>query len=289
MMNYHDDIWPPIWPHAVYMTCSRLDPSCLSFAWVKLFCLHLRLTLFILYTCFRYARQFPSTMGAIILDFYFVTVAPHWRHPNLDFWMSLWVIVFSHHQFNDVLLRPLSDVCRVIELLDRLQRSGELPPPKLQALQRVLQSKFCAAIREVRKYLVLRVAIGVRGSQTAFETCDVRKGSSSQPRRGSVKLVWRFVRGWHEQIYPKVPSELGSTIWMYQWEILHGICWGQKILLLSQIKSTVWSLGPWFLHKTVVKLKEAKWDCFLNPKSTWRIKSNSMHTIYIGFNHNPKK
>uniref|UniRef100_A0AAY4CZZ8 Protein lin-7 homolog B n=1 Tax=Denticeps clupeoides TaxID=299321 RepID=A0AAY4CZZ8_9TELE len=39
-------------------------------------------------------------------------------------------------------------VCRVIELLDRLQRSGELPPPKLQALQRVLQSKFCAAVRE---------------------------------------------------------------------------------------------------------------------------------------------
>lgn len=27
----------------------------------------------------------------------------------------------------------LPDVCRVIELLDRLQRSGELPPPKLQA------------------------------------------------------------------------------------------------------------------------------------------------------------
>lgn len=43
----------------------------------------------------------------------------------------------------------LLDVCRVIELLDRLQRRGELPPPKLQALQRVLQSKFCAAIREV--------------------------------------------------------------------------------------------------------------------------------------------
>uniref|UniRef100_A0A8C2HAQ6 Lin-7 homolog B (C. elegans) n=1 Tax=Cyprinus carpio TaxID=7962 RepID=A0A8C2HAQ6_CYPCA len=45
------------------------------------------------------------------------------------------------------------DVCRVIELLDRLQRSGELPPPKLQALQRVLQSKFCAAIREVYEQL----------------------------------------------------------------------------------------------------------------------------------------
>lgn len=49
-----------------------------------------------------------------------------------------------------IVIQPcLLDVCRVIELLDRLQRSGELPPPKLQALQRVLQSKFCAAIREV--------------------------------------------------------------------------------------------------------------------------------------------
>lgn len=46
------------------------------------------------------------------------------------------------------------DICRVIELLDRLQRSGELPPPKLQALQRVLQSKFCAAIREVRTLVI---------------------------------------------------------------------------------------------------------------------------------------
>lgn len=35
-----------------------------------------------------------------------------------------------------------------MELLERLQRSGELPPQKLQALQRVLQSRFCSAIRE---------------------------------------------------------------------------------------------------------------------------------------------
>lgn len=49
-----------------------------------------------------------------------------------------------------LLMFSVLDICRVIELLDRLQRSGELPPPKLQALQRVLQSKFCAAIREVR-------------------------------------------------------------------------------------------------------------------------------------------
>ncbi|KAM7026379.1 LOW QUALITY PROTEIN: protein lin-7 homolog B, partial [Acridotheres tristis] len=36
---------------------------------------------------------------------------------------------------------------------ERLQRSGELPPQKLQALQRVLQSKFCSAIREVYEQL----------------------------------------------------------------------------------------------------------------------------------------
>ena len=45
-------------------------------------------------------------------------------------------------------LRP-ADVSRAVELLERLQRSGELPPQKLQALQRVLQSRFCSAIREV--------------------------------------------------------------------------------------------------------------------------------------------
>ncbi|XP_030330706.1 LOW QUALITY PROTEIN: protein lin-7 homolog B-like [Lathamus discolor] len=45
------------------------------------------------------------------------------------------------------------DVGRAVELLERLQRSGELPPQKLQALQRVLQSKFCCAIREVYEQL----------------------------------------------------------------------------------------------------------------------------------------
>ncbi|XP_023965146.1 protein lin-7 homolog C isoform X2 [Chrysemys picta bellii] len=40
------------------------------------------------------------------------------------------------------------DICRAIELLEKLQRSGEIPPQKLQALQRVLQSEFCNAVRE---------------------------------------------------------------------------------------------------------------------------------------------
>lgn len=41
------------------------------------------------------------------------------------------------------------DICRAIELLEKLQRSGEVPPQRLQALQRVLQSELCDAVREV--------------------------------------------------------------------------------------------------------------------------------------------
>lgn len=44
----------------------------------------------------------------------------------------------------------LTDINRAVELLDKLQRTGEVPPQKLQALQRVLQSEFCNAVREVR-------------------------------------------------------------------------------------------------------------------------------------------
>lgn len=47
----------------------------------------------------------------------------------------------------------LTDISRAVELLDKLQRTGEVPPQKLQALQRVLQSEFCNAVREVRHYL----------------------------------------------------------------------------------------------------------------------------------------
>ncbi|XP_078511290.1 protein lin-7 homolog B isoform X2 [Lissotriton helveticus] len=49
--------------------------------------------------------------------------------------------------------RDMHYVARAIDLLERLQRSGEVPPQKLQALQRVLQSKFCSAIREVYEQL----------------------------------------------------------------------------------------------------------------------------------------
>lgn len=48
------------------------------------------------------------------------------------------------------------DISRAIELLDKLQRTGEVPPQKLQALQRVLQSEFCNAVREVRAIVQFR-------------------------------------------------------------------------------------------------------------------------------------
>ncbi|XP_059834372.1 protein lin-7 homolog A isoform X3 [Hypanus sabinus] len=49
-------------------------------------------------------------------------------------------------------LQPLTlerDVARAIELLEKLQESGAVPIHKLQSLQRVLQSEFCTAVREV--------------------------------------------------------------------------------------------------------------------------------------------
>uniref|UniRef100_A0A672R3S8 Lin-7 homolog A (C. elegans) n=1 Tax=Sinocyclocheilus grahami TaxID=75366 RepID=A0A672R3S8_SINGR len=41
-----------------------------------------------------------------------------------------------------------SDVARAIELLEKLQESGDVPGHKLQSLKKVLQSEFCTAIRE---------------------------------------------------------------------------------------------------------------------------------------------
>lgn len=43
----------------------------------------------------------------------------------------------------------LPDVARAIELLEKLQESGDVPGHKLQSLKKVLQSEFCTAIREV--------------------------------------------------------------------------------------------------------------------------------------------
>ncbi|MFT7799368.1 protein lin-7 homolog A [Arapaima gigas] len=53
-------------------------------------------------------------------------------------------------------VQPLTldrDVARAIELLEKLQESGDVPVHKLQSLKKVLQSEFCTAIREVYQYM----------------------------------------------------------------------------------------------------------------------------------------
>lgn len=53
------------------------------------------------------------------------------------------------HSLISVVSLALPDVARAIELLEKLQESGDVPGHKLQSLKKVLQSEFCTAIREV--------------------------------------------------------------------------------------------------------------------------------------------
>ncbi|XP_001605985.1 protein lin-7 homolog C isoform X2 [Nasonia vitripennis] len=64
------------------------------------------------------------------------------------------------------------DVKRSIELLDKLQKSGEIPATKLAALQKVLQSDFLNAIREVYEHIY--DTVDVQGSQ------DVRASATAK-------------------------------------------------------------------------------------------------------------
>ncbi|EAW52454.1 LIN7B isoform 1 [Pan troglodytes] len=100
------------------------------------------------------------------------------------------------------LVEPLGlerDVSRAVELLERLQRSGELPPQKLQALQRVLQSRFCSAIREVYEQLYDTLDITGSAEIRAHATAKSVEGEQHEKAvellkaaQGSVKLVVRY-------------------------------------------------------------------------------------------------
>lgn len=97
----------------------------------------------------------------------------------------------------------LTDISRAVELLDKLQRTGEVPPQKLQALQRVLQSEFCNAVREVRHYLryfsVLDIVMFLLCNTVIFqvyehvyETVDIN--SSPEVRaNATAKVVVRYL------------------------------------------------------------------------------------------------
>ena len=59
-----------------------------------------------------------------------------------------------------------SDIKRACELLEKLQKSkycGEVPATKLAALQKVLQSDFLTAVREVYEHIYETVDIEGRG------------------------------------------------------------------------------------------------------------------------------
>lgn len=60
------------------------------------------------------------------------------------------------HFYNLIIL---SDIKRSIELLEKLQMSGEVPATKLSALQKVLQSDFLNAVREVYEHVYETVDI----------------------------------------------------------------------------------------------------------------------------------
>lgn len=66
------------------------------------------------------------------------------------------------------------DISRAIELLEKLQMSGEVPATKLAALQKVLQSDFLNAVREVYEHVYSTVdiqgSLDVRASATAKAT-----------------------------------------------------------------------------------------------------------------------
>lgn len=84
------------------------------------------------------------------------------------------------------------DVKRAIELLEKLQQSGEIPATKLIALQKVLQSEFMNAVREVYEHVYETVDIqgsqDVRASATAKATVAAFAASEGHAHPRVVEL-----------------------------------------------------------------------------------------------------
>jgi len=84
------------------------------------------------------------------------------------------------------------DVKRAIELLDILQKSGEVPATKLAALQKVLQSDFFNAVREVYEHVYDTVDIqgspDIRASATAKATVAAFAASEGHAHPRVVEL-----------------------------------------------------------------------------------------------------
>lgn len=81
---------------------------------------------------------------------------------------------------------------RSIELLEKLQASGDFPTTKLAALQKVLQSEFLNAVREVYEHVYETVDIqgsqDVRASATAKATVAAFAASEGHAHPRVVEL-----------------------------------------------------------------------------------------------------
>ncbi|XP_048728298.1 protein lin-7 homolog C-like isoform X2 [Ostrea edulis] len=84
------------------------------------------------------------------------------------------------------------DINRAIDLLDALQKSGQIPSQKLAALQRVLQSDFLNSVREVYEHVYQTVDITgneeVRANATAKATVAAFAASEGHPHPRVVEL-----------------------------------------------------------------------------------------------------
>merc|ERR1719495_315073 len=84
------------------------------------------------------------------------------------------------------------DVQRAVELLDKLQKTGEVPTAKLAALQKVLQSEFLNAVREVYEHVYETVDVQgnpeIRASATAKATVAAFAASEGHAHPRVVEL-----------------------------------------------------------------------------------------------------
>ncbi|XP_071860432.1 L27 and PDZ_signaling domain-containing protein veli isoform X1 [Bombus fervidus] len=107
------------------------------------------------------------------------------------------IVSVDFYLFSDMVTmgEPLTlanDVKRSIELLDKLQKGGEVPATKLAALQKVLQSDFLSAVREVYEHVYETVDIqgsqDVRASATAKATVAAFAASEGHAHPRVVEL-----------------------------------------------------------------------------------------------------
>lgn len=84
------------------------------------------------------------------------------------------------------------DVKRAVEILDKLQANGDIPTTKLAALQKVLQSDFLSAVREVYEHVYETVDIqgsqDLRASATAKATVAAFAASEGHAHPRVVEL-----------------------------------------------------------------------------------------------------